>query len=186
MEDAEIIALYWQRSERAIEESSVKYGAYCFFIANHILALREDAEECVNDTWLHAWNAMPPHRPHKLPVFLGKITRNLAINLYEKLHAVKRGGSQVVSAIEELEECLPGNRSVEEEIGQRQLTEMIDHFLEGVNSEQRKIFVQRYWYMLSVKEIAAENSYSESKVKMTLLRVRNGLREYLKKEGVTV
>ena len=186
MEDREIVDLYWQRSERAIEESSLKYGSYCMTIATHILGSRPDAEECVNDTWFQAWRAIPPHRPERLSVFLGRITRNLSINLSEKNSAAKRGGQTLPAALDELSECVPSPQNVEEEAEGRQLTESINHFLSELPKEKRIIFVKRYWYLLPVREIAQSLGIGESKVKMTLLRTRNELKQYLEREGVSL
>ena len=184
MEDREIVDLFWKRSEQALEESSRKYGSYCQTIAGHILDSREDAEECVNDTWLHAWNAIPPHRPERLSVFLGRITRNLAINLREKLRAAKRGGGVTDAALDELAECIPSGRLVEDEVESKELSELINRFLDHLARQKRIIFVRRYWYLSSVKEIADSLKIGESKVKMTLLRTRNELRDYLSENGV--
>ena len=200
MQDEQIIDLYWKRSEEAIRETEIKYGKYCGTIAWNILYSAEDAEECVNDTWMNAWNAMPPHRPGFLKAFLGKITRNLALNLYEKKHAEKRGGGETALALDELAECVggvPGGKgtagisgSVWDSEGSTEegmvLTACLNRFLQGMKAEDRKIFVQRYWYMYSVKEIAGNLGLGESKVKMTLLRQREKLKKVLEEEGIPV
>ena len=201
MQDEQIIDLYWKRSEEAIRETETKYGKYCGTIAWNILYSREDTEECVNDTWMNAWNAMPPHRPGFLKAFLGKITRNLALNLYEKKHAEKRGGGETALVLDELAECVgsgPDGRagalggggfggsafgSPEEGMV---LTACLNRFLAGMKAEDRKIFVQRYWYASPVKEIAADLKLGESKVKMTLLRQREKLKKALEEEGILV
>ncbi len=186
MLDAEIVELYWSRDESAIKYSDEKYGRYCRKIATSILYSDEDSEECVNDTYLNAWNSMPPSRPERLSTYLGKICRNLAINLYEKLTAAKRGGTETESCLDELEEILSSEHDVEETIDMQMLTQSINAFLETMNTDNRKIFVKRYWYMSSIKDIAKELSVSESKVKMSLLRTREKLKEYLLKEGYTL
>ena len=186
MDDTAIIDLYWGRDETAIAQTDRKYGNYCRTVAFNILNSRPDSEECVNDTWLQAWNAMPPQRPLKLRAFLGKITRNLALSLYEKLHAKKRGGSQTDLALEELAEIVGGAGGPEQEAEARDLSQVLSAFLKTLDEEPRKMFVRRYWYLTPVKEIAAEFGCTESKVKMTLLRTREKLREKLAEEGVTV
>ena len=183
MDDQQIIALYWQRSELAIGQSEQKYGPYCRSIAHNILACREDEEECVNDTWLRAWDAMPPHKPTKLAAFLGKITRNLALNRREKQSAQKRGGGQVELALEELTECVPGGQSPEHVIDDLALKNLLNRFLRELNPQARTIFLRRYWYLCPVKDIARMDNLTQSKVKMTLLRSRARLREMLEEEG---
>jgi RNA polymerase sigma-70 factor (ECF subfamily) len=186
MEDSKIIDLYWSRSENAITETETKYGRYCHSIAYNILRSDEDSEECVSDTYLKAWNAMPPQRPEKLSSFLGKITRNLALNMYEKYSAKKRGGGQVELAIDELSECIPSQTSVEKTIDDMALSEILNGFLAGLPEKSRKIFMGRYWYLLSIKEIAEEYHMGESRVKVTLFRLRKDLKEVLEKEGITL
>ena len=184
MKDREIIDLYFRRSEQAIEETSVKYGKYCRKIAWNILYSDEDAEECVNDTWLHTWNAIPPTRPVRFSSFLGKITRNLALNMYEKSRARKRGAGETAAALDELAGCISGQDDVEKQIDDKELAAAIDRFLGELGEQPRKIFVRRYWYMSSVKEIAAEYGMGESAVKMSLMRTREQFRRYLEKEGI--
>lgn len=186
MEDREIVALYLERNEDAIEASENKYGKYCFFIAHNILRNNEDSEECVNDTYMKAWNSIPPHKPEKLSTFLGKITRNLALDILEKKHAKKRGNNTLSLVLEELHECIPSPASAENEIEGKLLTENLNCFLKTLSVENRKFFLQRYWYMMSVKEIAEENNFTESKVKMSLMRTRENLRIFLEKEGVQI
>lgn len=186
MDDLQIIELYWARSETAIAETARKYGAYCHFIAYHILHSEEDSEECVNDTYWKAWGAMPPQRPNQLRTFLGKITRNLSLSRYETYAAAKRGAGQVPLALDELAECLPAPDSVERAVDDRALTELLNGFLAGLPPEARRIFLRRYWYICSVKEIAADFGISESKVKTTLFRTRNKLKQHLEKEGVAL
>ena len=200
MEDHEIVELFWRRDENAIAQAEAKYGRYCGSIAAGILRDRGDTDECLNDTWMNAWNAMPPHRPGFLKAFLGKITRNLALNLYEKKHAEKRGGGETALALDELAECVGGvpggngtagvSGSVWDSEGSPEegmvLTACLNRFLQSMKAEDRKIFVQRYWYMYSVKEIAGNLGLGESKVKMTLLRQREKLKKVLEEEGIPV
>lgn len=186
MDDRQIVELYWSREEQAIRETKEKYGNYCYSIAHHILQNREDAEECVNDTYLGAWRSMPPHRPRYLSTFLGRITRNLSLKKWRERHAAKRGGGEAALTLEELKDCIPAPKTVEEEIETKALAEIIDSFLRDCPAEERQIFLCRYWFFDSVKEIAKEFGYSESKVKMQLLRTRQKLRERLEQEGVAL
>lgn len=184
MDDNKIVDLYWERSEKAIAETSTKYGRYCNFIAYNILQNFEDSDECVNDTYIKAWNSMPPHRPNRLSTFLGKITRNLSLNRYEKNTTQKRGAGQIPRVLDELQECVPSCSSVEKAIDDIILKDVLNKFLSEIGLEKRIIFMQRYWYMCSIKEIALEHKYSESKVKMILLRLRSDLRLLFEKEGI--
>lgn len=184
MNDKQIIELYWARSEAAISETANKYGKYCHAIAFNILYNNEDSEECVNDTYTRAWGAIPPKRPNRLSTFLGKITRNLALNRYEKYTAEKRGFGQIPLALDELQDCIPAIGSVEQNIEDTALIEILDHFLGTLSVETRKVFMRRYWYLSPIKEIAEDYGFSESKVKMTLLRARNMLKQILEKEGI--
>lgn len=183
MNDEQIIELYWQRDETAIEESRTKYGSYCNTIAHNILRRTEDEEECVNDTWLHAWNAMPPQKPSRLAVFLGRITRNLAIDRYRMHRAQKYGGGQTALCLEELGECISESRPIEDRLALRELLHL---FFSGLSPKKRDIFLLRYWYMLPVAEIAQRYGMTEGAVKMTLQRVRNKLKDYLEQEGVGI
>ncbi len=183
MEDLRIVELYWKRDADAIPATSEKYGGYCASIARNILGNEEDAEECVNDTWLGAWNSMPPHRPSVLPAFLGKITRNLSFNRRRHTRAEKRGGGELPLVLEELSECVSGRDSVEGELNRRELLEAIDAFLSGLTPEKRMVFVCRYWYADSVRDIAARVGRTESHVSMTLTRLRRKLHEDLTKGG---
>ena len=186
MEDLEIIDQYWARDENAISETARKYGPYCRYIAYHILWNSEDSEECVNDTYLHAWHAMPDQRPARLPAFLGKITRNLALNRWEAYHAEKRGLGQTPLTLDELRECVSTSDQAGRIVDDMALAEILNRFLASLPREKRKIFMRRYWYLSSVKEIAADCSMSESKVKMILLRARKSLKQLLKDEGISL
>lgn len=186
MEDGKIIELYWARDQRAVRESDEKYGRYCHSISYNILYNDQDAQECVNDTWLNAWNAMPPQRPNRLAVFLGKITRNLSLNRYRLYHVEKRGQGQTALALSELEECVSTSNSPEQASEERLLVESIESFLYAQPQQKRDIFVRRYWYLSAVKEIARDYSMSESKVKSLLFRMRGELKLHLEREGIVV
>ena len=187
MTDKEIIALYFKRSENAIEQTDVKYGKLCHSISINILNDTRDSEECVNDTWLRAWGAIPPKRPAMLRTFLGKITRNLALNRWEHAHADKRGKGETAAALDELAECVADTRAGQPDQLPEQLTltECINRFLEHQKPENRKLFVRRYWYLSEIKEIAGDYGFTESKVKMTLSRMRAQLMAELEKEGIS-
>ena len=186
MEDAQIIALYWSRDGEAIRQTDEKYGAYCFTIAQRIVQSHEDSEECVNDTYLRAWNSIPPKRPSKLQTFLGKITRNLSLNKWEKLSAEKRGAGQTSLILDELSECIPAEQDAVNTVENMVIRDVLDRFLDELPAETRKIFVRRYFYMSPVKEIADEYGLSESKVTVTLFRTRGKLKSVLEKEGITL
>lgn len=184
MEDEKIVSLYWARSEEAIVRSDEKYGRYCGSIAAGILNNREDREECVSDTWLRAWNAMPPQRPGKLAVFFGKITRNLSLDRWRRIHADKR--IQTPLALEELGDCIPAADSSTELTESMVIVEVLNQFLEEQPREQRVLFMRRYWYWSSIREIAQDYDMTESKVKMVLLRMRSALRQRLEQEGIVL
>lgn len=183
MEDRKIVQLYWDRMPEAIPATSEKYGGFCARIARNILESREDAEECVNDTYLRAWNSMPPHRPEALAAFLGKITRNLSFNRYRYDHAGKRGGGQIPAVLDELAEVVSDTHDVEREIDRRELIRAVNAFLDSLPREKRRLFVRRYWYSESIAAIARELHMTENHVSVTLNRLRGKLRGYLEKEG---
>ena len=180
MNDSEIVELYWQRSDRAIPETDKKYGGYCHHIAYNICGSPEDAEECVNDTWLQAWNRMPDARPAALPPFLGAIVRSTAINRFRAARRQKRGGGQTELALDELSECIPAPDGVEQAVEAAQLRQAIDGFLGGLGETERKIFVARYWFLAPIGEIALKLGCSEGKVKTSQYRTRGKLRAFLK------
>ncbi|MCR5295256.1 MAG: RNA polymerase sigma factor [Lachnospiraceae bacterium] len=184
MNDDEILDLYWARSERALSETADKYGNYLKAVALRILSAIEDAEESVNDTYLRAWNAIPPDRPSVLRLFLGKITRRLALNRLRERQTAKRGGGEVPAVLDELSECVPSGQNVENEILARELAETIASFVSGLPEDERRIFILRVYELMPVKEIAERLSFSESKVKTTFFRTRKKLAGVLKKEGV--
>lgn len=181
MEDNEIIELYFERNEIAISETDKKYGKYCNKIAYNILANVADSEECVNDTYLRTWNTIPPHKPNVFKAFLARITRNLALDKYDNRIAKKRNNIMDL-VYEELEDCIPTN-SAEDDFEYSELVNEINLFLELLTPEKRVIFLERYWYFKSIKDIAFQHNEKESKVKMNLLRTRNSLRKYLEERG---
>lgn len=181
--DDRIVELYWVRSEYAITETAEKYGDYCHYIAYNILYNREDAEESVNDTWLDAWNNMPPHKPSILSTFLGKITRRISIDRWRKKHAGKRGGGEMELVLDELEDCVSDPTDVEMVIEQQEMAKLIREFLDALPATERRVFLRRYWYMESVARIALDFDFSESKTASMLHRTRKKLREKLESEG---
>ncbi|MCD8380406.1 MAG: sigma-70 family RNA polymerase sigma factor [Lachnospiraceae bacterium] len=186
MEDAAIIGLYWERNEQAIHETNVKYGPYCHTIAYNILENQEDSEECVNDTWLRAWNTMPPQRPNYLRLFLGKITRNLSLDIWKGKQAQKRGGGELSLALDELSECVADTKDVEDALQAKELKETIERFLHTLPKRERELFLQRYFYMCSAKELAARYGMKENHVAVLLSRTRKKLAAQLVKEGWSV
>ena len=183
MDDAKIVQLYWDRNEQAIPATADKYGRYCTSIANNILGNNEDAEECVNDTYLGLWNAIPKERPSPFSVFATRITRNLALKKYEYLSAEKRK-PEAICSFEELGDCVSGKEYVESEAENRRIEQLIDTFLCQIGEEKRNIFLCRYWYFDSIEEICRCTGYSQSKIKSMLFNIRKKLRSYLESEGV--
>lgn len=181
MEDQEIIALFFDRSERAAAAAQEKYGSFCRCIARSILLNEEDARECENDTYLHLWNAIPPQRPENLKAYMAKTTRNLALQRLEKQNTAKRKG--LVLPLDALSELLAANETVEQQIDAKLLAQALNRFLEALPTQQRLAFVGRYWYCQSISDIAVKLGASQSKVKMLLFRVRQKLKQYLLKEG---
>ena len=184
MDDGKIIDLYFSRSETAIVETDRKYGKYCYSIAYNILTNNEDAEESVSDTYMAAWKAIPPKRPSILATFLGKITRHLSIDRWRSRNRYKRGGGEIVLALEELEECIADEQSLEKVFERKQLTLLINRFLESLPETERRVFLCRYWYLDSVSDIASYYGFSDSKVASMLHRTRKKLRTVLEKEGL--
>lgn len=184
MEDSAIIDLYWQRSDTAISETELKYGRLCHSVAYNFVKNNEDAEECVNDTWLKAWNSMPNARPKVLSAFLSAITRNLAISLYRNKTSKKRGGGEVPLALDELSDCVMGQSNPEREVEARELEEAIDRFVNELPETDQIIFISRYWFLATVAEIAKKSDCTQSKVKTTLFRLRKKLRDRLQEEGL--
>ena len=183
MEDGEIVRLFFERSEQAVAEAMAKYKGYCTKIALNILYSREDAEECVNDAFMKLWEQIPPNNPEILSIFIGTITRNLAINRYKQALAQKRGNGEAAMAFEELDAVISDNVSIENEAERRELLDEINKFLRKLPEKKRNIFICRYWYCDSLRDIAARFSVSESNVSVILNRTRGALREYLQKRG---
>lgn len=184
MEDTRIVDLYWARSESAIAETSAKYGKYCYAIAYNILADHEDADESVNDTYLDAWNNMPPHRPSILSTFLGKITRRISIDKWRRRTADKRGGGEIMLALDELSDCVPSNHNVEHEVEGAQLAKVINDFVMSLPPMDRRVFICRYWYLDPISTISQQFGFSESKIKMMLYRQRRRLLSQLEREAL--
>jgi len=183
MEDSKIIELYFKRSENAIKESRDKYGSQCGAIAYNILHSKEETEECVNDTWFKAWNSIPPKKPNRLAVFLGRISRNLAIDRYRKLRTEKRGGGEITVCLDELAECVGYEETFPEDVS---LKDLLKSFLADQTPKAKEIFLLRYWYVFSVGDIAQRLKMSEGAVKMSLYRTRTALRLFLENEGFDI
>ena len=183
MEESEIIALFWKRDERAISEAENACGSYCFSIAENILHSREDAEECVSDTWLRAWQSIPPQRPKRLRLFLGRITRNLAFDRYRSRTAAKRGGGEMEAVLEELEDCIASSENVEQDFDKRELQRSINAFLRELPYRERQIFLRRYYYAEPVGSIAASFGLTGNHTTVILKRTRERMRKHLQKEG---
>ncbi len=186
MDDTKIIDLYFARDERAIDETDRKYGPYCRAIAMRILCNTQDSEECVSDTWLRAWHAMPPQRPSILSSFLGRITRNLSFDRRRNQTAQRRGGGSLTLALDELSECVPSAVLVEHALEEKELASLIDRFLRTLPERECSIFLRRYWYVDSIEEIAARYALKPNTVKSILFRTREKLRTVLREEGVAI
>lgn len=183
MEDKDIIQLYWSRNDHAIRATAEKYGRYCRSIAKNILNNEEDAEECVNDTYLNAWNTMPPHWPNQLSTFLGKITRNLSFNKYKHDRTEKRGGGEIALVLDELIDFVSDSDSVEQIVDRRELIEAINTFVRGLSAQKRSLFVRRYWYADPVTKIAEAHGMQAGNVSKILERTRKQLKAYLTERG---
>ena len=183
MEDNTIIDLYWNRSEEAITQTDVKYGRYCYSIAYNILTNQEDAEESVSDTYMAAWNHIPPTRPAVLSTFLGRITRNISISRWRAMGAQRRGGRETDLAFEELQDCVSGKQSIESDLIAKEALQVLNAFLRDLPRENRLVFMRRYWYLDPIANIAANCGFSQGKVKTMLCRDRKKLKQLLKKEG---
>jgi len=183
VEDIEIVELFFQRKESAVAAASEKYKAYCTSIAKNILGSSEDAEECVNDTFLAAWNSIPPQRPRVLSAYLGKLTRNSCLNRYKHRTAAKRGGGELPAVLDELAEIVGAGETVESTVENAELAEALNAFLRSLSPKKRSIFIRRYWFSASVPEIAVIHGMSEGAVSMALGRLRTSLRRYLEGRG---
>ncbi len=183
MEDHEIVELYWQRDERAIGESEKKYGGLCRTVALRVLESVEDSEECVSDTWLRSWNAIPPQRPTLLGAFLARITRNLALDRWRASHAAKRLGGETALALEELEDCVSGE-SLEDKVDRRELARALNDFLRGLPEGDRNLFLRRYWSVETLESLAKQEGMSVSALHRRLRKLRAALAAHLRKEGI--
>ena len=186
MHDDQIISLYWQRNEAAIEETDKKYGRYLTTIAYNVLADLEDTEESVNDTYLNAWNSIPPQKPNVLSAYLAKITRSISIDILRRKKRGKRVPSEYVTSLSELSDCVTDGQNVEQEIDIKQLAAAINAFLRALPDEARHTFIGRYFYMDPLREVGRYCGMSEAKAKSLLYRTRCSLKAYLQKEGFEV
>lgn len=183
MVDEQIVQMYWDRNEDAIVVTGHKYGTYCYRIARNILELHEDSEECVSDTWLRAWNTMPPQRPSRLQQFLAKITRHLAFDRFKRNTAQKRGSGQMELVLSELESCIPGPGTPEEDFIAKELADSVNRFVQNLPERDANIFVRRYFFTEALSDISARYGMTENNVAVILNRVRNRLKNHLEKEG---
>ena len=184
MEDRKIVDLYWQRDENAIPETAAKFGGYCRTIAYNILADAEDAEECLNDTWLRAWNTMPTNRPNKLAPYLGKLSRWISLTRLREKTSLKRGGGETELVLDELTEAVDSGADVEKAVELKERNAALRRFLKNLGETERQVFLARYWFIASIAEIAEKFGFSESKVTSMLHRTRKKLLAYLKEEGL--
>ncbi len=184
MEDSKIVELFFNRDETALTEIKAKYENYCYSVAKNILNNSSDSEEVLNDVYMAAWNSIPPNRPERLSTYLGKIARRLALKKWRDTTAVKRGGGDTLIALDELEEVIPDGNEIDSKIQESELAGTINEFLATLKVEDRKVFVLRYWYFKSISEISNQFGFTESKVKMMLLRTREKLQKHLEKEGI--
>lgn len=181
-EDKTIIEMFFSRDEKALQETEQKYGKNLSYLAYHILRNQEDAEEAVSDTYLNAWNSIPPQKPVSLFAYLAKLCRNNALDKLDRKHAQKRN-AEIVALSEEMEMCIPDNlHSMENSLNENEISEYINEFLKTLSKESRILFIRRYWFSESIKEIAAHYSMSESKVKTSLHRTRKKLRDFLERK----
>ena len=183
VEDSQIMELYWQRDEQAIAQTAQKYGTFCFTVANNILTVREDAEECVNDAYHQVWNAIPPQRPVRFRPWLGRIVRNAAINLWNKNHTQKRYAG-MTALLHELEECIPAPQTAQQALEEKELTQLIERWLRSLSPEDRILFVRRYWYGVPLQELAAQQGILPGRLAGRMHRLRRDLKTVLEKEGI--
>lgn len=186
MNDSDIIALYFQRKQEAIDETAKKYGAYCFKVSYSILENQETAEECLNDTWFETWNSIPPQKPNVLKLFLAKITRNLSLDRYRMMHAQKRGSGEIPLILDELEEVVASTNNLEADVYFNLLLESLDDFLNTLNEADRTIFLQRYFYASDINSIAREAGITVNAMRVRLHRLRQKLSSYLTQKGYTL
>ena len=185
MDDGKIMELFFARDEQALSAAAEKYEHYLFTIAMNVLSDRQDSEECVNDTWLRAWESIPPNHPKSLQAFLSTLVRDRAIDIWRRKHRDKRIGSEYELSLSELSEAIPGHSDVEKAVESAELSELIGSFLRKAGRDVRNVFLLRYYYHDSVRDIAAATGFSTAKVKVLLHRTRLKLRKELEKEGYT-
>ncbi len=183
MQDQQIVQLYWARNEEAITQTQQKYGAYLSKVAYNILADFEDSRECVNDTYLAAWNSMPTHRPDILSTYLGRIARQISIDVFRRKNSIKRYASEYALSLSELEDGFSNGETPEQAVDAKQLAEALNRFLRAVPKDARNAFIGRYYFFDPLKKVASYCGMSEAKVKSLLYRTRQSLKEYLVKEG---
>lgn len=186
MDDQKILDLFFARKEQAIEETDRKYGGYCFSLANSILQNQQDAEETVSDTYMKAWNSIPPKRPDFFKMFLAKITRNLAFSRWRQYSAEKRGGGEMCVVLDELEECIPDHSNVEDHLNTKELLKAIRSFLDTLPGREQDIFLRRYFFVEESSVIAERYGMKPATVLRTLSRTRKKLKTYLTQEGYTI
>ena len=186
MEDEKIIALYWERNEQALEETAKKYNPYCLSIAKGLLGNLEDAWECVNDTYRAAWDSIPPNRPRILSSYLAKLTRRICMKVWRSRDTRKRGCGELPLSLEELGQCIPDGKQIDDELNARELGAAIDCFLQELPEMERRVFVRRYFHGISIGELCAQFGFSKSKTESMLHRTRKKLRDYLEQEGYWV
>ena len=184
MDDKQIVDLYWARSEKAIEETERKFGGYCRTVAWNILTNTADAEECVNDTWMKAWNSMPTHRPSILAPYLSKLTRWLSLTRLREKNSLRRGGGELPLVLDELAETLDSGQDTEREMELRELNEALRRMVKALSKDERDVFLCRYWYKASIRAFAEKTGLSESIVRTMLHRIRNKLHRQLMEEGL--
>lgn len=186
MEDSSIVSLYMARDERAIEETAGKYGCYCRSIAQRILGNREDAQECVNQAYLAAWNSIPPNQPTYLSTYLGKIVRRLSLSTLRLRNAKRRGGGETAAALDELLDCVPSGKDIDAQLEDQAQAALLNSFVRRLPADERDMFIRRYWYLDSVRDLCKQFSVSQSMVKTTLYRTRKKLLTALEKEGIFI
>ena len=186
MEDAGIIRLYNARDEQAIVQTAAKYGDYCYTIAYNVVGTQADAEECVNDTYLRAWNSIPPQQPSNFKLFLARVVRNLALTRYRMMHRNKRGGGEIALALHEIEEFTPADCDLADEVRRMEFKQCMDRFLAGLTAQERVIFVLRYFQTQSTAQIAQKRGMREDTVRRSLSRTRAKLKKHLEKEGFSI
>ena len=183
LDDRELIRLYFDRDERAVSETQRIFGGYLYTIAHNILGSVQDAEECVNDVLMRLWNHIPPAKPENVYAYFAAVARSVASKRYQMKHAQKRGGGETALVLDELHDCCTDPDTVEQQIDSRSLREAIAAFTETLKPEQQTIFIQRYWYVCPIEDIAENLGISKSKVSVTLMRTRQKLRKHLEQEG---